>query len=389
MANLQRLVLIDYPTAIFTTAAFLLSLISVNATPSFWPLVLLLTNLHLYIRIIHKRDGFAYRLFQTWFVIALAGVLINMSTAMQALSTSFTPLFVLAGMSLIESAFPLFVLFVDVKFSGGMRTPWAQIVLFPVLWATLWTGIAHINPIGRLSMWSPVHGFGCYEWLSPIAGPPIIDWAVAACAVVFSQLIGAWLMGPNLEHDLEHDREIPIIELDDDTHPSTFSHSEPRHVLALAMVLGVFTLPSFFIINVPLPPSSVDTTPLTVGCVLPSSIYDKPHASTLDDFIAASAQMTSAKILIWPEGAVTFANPKERDAAFDEVRQRVRGPAVGVSFEEIIPADAGERVGKRRNGFALLAPNSSEGPAVALSYYKRHLVPSKLNIYILPNKFMS
>ena len=80
---------------------------------------------------------------------------------------------------------------------------------------------------------------------------------------------------------------------------------------------------------------------------------------------------------------MTFANPEEREAAFDEVRQRVRGPAVGVSFEEFLPADSGGRVGMKRNGFALLTPNKSKGPAVMLSYYKRHLVPGESNAYIV------
>jgi hypothetical protein len=331
----------------------------------------------LYIHIIHKRNAFVRRLLTLWVTIALAGSLANLSAAMHALSTPWTSLVMLGCMSLVESVFPLIVVFADARIRGRMQTPWAQIVLFPVLWATLWSGIVHINPIGRLSPWSPVQGFGAYRWLSPFAGPSGIDWVVAACAVICSELIGAWLMGPQ-------DEESRIIELDEDERPSTLRQSESRwHVLVLSVIIAMLTLPSFIPTGVPLPPSSADTTPLTVGCVLPSSIYDKQHASKLEDFIAASAQMTSARILIWPESAVTFANPEEREAAFDEVRRRVRGPAVGVSFEEFLPADSGGRVGMKRNCFALLTPNKSKGPAVMLSYYKRHLVPGESNAYIV------
>jgi apolipoprotein N-acyltransferase len=235
-------------------------------------------------------------------------------------------------------------------------------------------------------MWSPVQGLGAYEWLSQVFGPSGIDLAVAACAAVCYQVASDWLMGPTVEMNEEN----RIIELDDDPPPSTSQQSESHHVLIFAGIMTALTLPSFVFTGTPrLPPSSTNTTPLTVGCVLPSTIYDQHHGSALEDFIAASAQMTSAKILIWPESAVTFENPEERDAAFDKVRREVRGPAVGVSFEEFVPAEFGRRKGMKRNGFALLKPNNTDGPAVALTYYKRHLVPSKSNACMLPALVMN
>jgi hypothetical protein len=340
--------------------------------------------MRLYVCVIHKRRAFVSRIIKFWFSIALAGTVVNLSTAFRALSTPLTSLVVLAGISLLESFFPLLVVFLDANLSGRMQTAWAQIILFPAMWATLWAAIASVNPIGRLLMWSPVQGFASYEWLSHITGPAGIDWAVAAYAVVLSQGIGAWLMGPKDENEGEE----MIIELEHDKRPPSFRRSESRPALILAVIMAALTLPSFIVSNTPLPPSSSDTTPLTVGCVLPSSIYDKHHTTTLEDFIAASAQMTGARVLIWPEGAVTFANPKERDAAFNKVREKVRGPAVGVSFEEYMPVESGGRVGMRRNGFALLAPNNSDGPALTLIYYKRHLVPSKLNVCMIPRLVM-
>jgi hypothetical protein len=380
MVNLQKLIHIDHPIRVFTITAFLLSLISLQGTPSFLPLVLLLAAVHLYVRRIHAQNSFYYRFLVFWLAVALAGSLANLSAAMYALSTPVMPLFVLAGLSLFTTAISLFIFLVDVKLCGRIQAPWARMALFPLLWTTCWTGITSVNPFGRLLMWSPVQGFGSYEWLYRISGPSGIDWAVAACAVICSEVIGEWLMGPKVEIDGE---EIRLIELDDDT-PATFHHSESHHVFIFAGIMAALTLPSFALVGTPLPPSSANTTALTVGCILPSSIYDEHHNSALEDFIAASAQMTTAKILIWPESAVTFANAEERDVAFDKVRREVRGPAIGVSFEEFVPAEPGRREGMKRNGFALLAPNNTDGPAVALEYYKRHLVPGKSNRCMLP-----
>jgi hypothetical protein len=379
MVNLQKLILIDHPDRVFTITAFLLSLIFLRGTPSFLPLVLLLTTVHLYVRTIHAQNSFGCRFLVFGLVVALAGSLANLSAAMYALSTPIMPLFVLAGLSLFTSAISLFIFFVDVKLCGHIQASWVRMSLFPLLWTTIWTGITRINPVLRLLMWSPVQGFGSYEWFYHISGPSGIDWAVAAWAVICSEVIGEWLMGPQVEKDGE---EIRLIELDDDT-SATFHHSESHYVLIFVGIMAALTLPSFALVGTPLPPSSANTTPLTVGCILPSTIYDGHHNSALEYFIAASAQMTSAKILIWPESAVTFANAEERDAAFDKVRREVRGPAVGVSFEEFVPAEPGERKRMKRNGFALLAPNNTDGPAVALEYYKRHLVPGKSNTCVL------
>jgi hypothetical protein len=379
MVNLQKFIHIDHPDRVFTIAAFLLSLISLQGTPSFLPLVLLLTTIHLYVRTIHRRNSFGRRFLVFGLAVALAGSLANLSAAMYALSTPMMPLFVLAGLSLFESAISLTIFLLDVKLCGYIRAPWVRMALFPLLWMTFWTGITSISPIGRLLMWSPVHGFGSFEWLYHILGPSGIDWAVAACAVICSEVIGEWLMGPKVEIDGEESR---LIDLDDDA-PATFHHSESHHVLIFVGIMAALTLPSIALVGTPLPPSSANTTPLTVGCILPSSIYDEHHNSALEYFIAASAQMTTAKILIWPESAVTFASAEERDAAFDKVRREVRGPAVGVSFEEFVPAEPGGQIRMKRNGFALLAPNNTDGPAVALKYYKRHLVPGKSNTSML------
>lgn len=377
MANLQAIIFSKHPDVIFNAGVAALSLTSLTSVPSFIPLVLTLTTIHLYIRIIHRRENFLSRLFVFWGAISLGGSFANVSSAIDALSTPAMSLAVLATMTLFQTAFALFITLIDVRSSGRFKTPWAQMLLFPALWATSWKLAASISPLGRLLMWSPVQGFEAYQWIMPIAGPAGIDWTVAACAVVLSQVAGAWLMGPGQDTD---EGNLTINEFDDIIRRPP-PPSQPLHVLTLTSLLVALTVPSFVISATPLPISSTASTPLKVGCVLPSSIYDKSEGSALERFIKASAKLNSANILIWPESAVTFASPAERDAAFVEVRKRVVGPSVGVSFEEYVPAEESGRVGMRRNGFALLAPSGSTdpGPAVDLQYFKRNLVPSEFH----------
>lgn len=88
-------------------------------------------------------------------------------------------------MSLIESAIALIIVSVDARLLGlGKFHSWNQILLFPAIWVSVWCVITHLSPIGRLIMWSPTEGIGRLSWLIPITGPPIVDWTVAACAVL-------------------------------------------------------------------------------------------------------------------------------------------------------------------------------------------------------------
>lgn len=366
MEDLRVAILTTYPSRVFNGSAFVLGFLSLTVTPSFLPLTFLITLLILYVQIIHRRNSNSDILL-FWLILSSTATVANFGSALHALSTASTSVFTLLCLSAVESFIALGIVFVYVRISGRLKPSWSKRVLFPVLWATTWNIIAHISPIGRLLMWSPIQGLLNYQWITQFAGPSGIDWVVAAYAVVFSEVIGSWLMGPG------------ICEFSDDEHPRMIPRTKLRHNLTFVALLAALTLPAYVINNVPLPPSSSDTTPLTVGCVLPSSIYDKEHKSPLEDFIAASQTMTKAKIIIWPESAVTFANEADRNAAFEEVHNKVPGTFVGVSFEEFVPVKSG-RVGMKRNGFALIAPVGVEGPRVKIEYYKRRLVPSECPI---------
>jgi len=120
----------------------------------------------------------------------------------------------------------------------------------------------------------------------------------------------------------------------------------------------------------PLPSHSPNTTPLGVACILPPP----SSSSQLDRFLKETSQYTNkAKIILWPEGAVTFENETVREKAFDAVKEMAYNQKawIGVSFEERLGAGEGRRDGLHRNGLALIGPDNK----VEMTYYKRRLVP--------------
>lgn len=372
MSSLQQFIMIDHPGPVFNVAAFLLGLLSLTKTPPFWPLVMLISSSQLYIQNFHKRPHSGSKIFCLWLSISLAGTVTNLAPALHALSSSTSSLLMMACMSLIESGVSLIIVMADARVIGQNINPWAKTLLFPTLYASVWSGLSHLSPLGRLIMWSPTEGVGRLSWLLPITGPCIFDWTVAACAVLLTQIVSHWLMGPNIDD------------------PPKTSSSNNQYTLTLASFLAVLTLPSFVMNNVPLPPSSLSTTPLTVGCVLPSTIYDKRKPTELAEFIEVSKKMTNAHILIWPEGAVRFDNAQQKKEAFKQVSNNMSGTYVGVSFDEFVPDESGGRTGKRRNGFALIAPLNKSDSIAEFEYYKRHLVPGKsLPFNALLTKLMS
>jgi hypothetical protein len=222
-----------------------------------------------------------------------------------------------------------------------------------------------MSPVGRLSIWSAADNSDAYNWIVPIAGPASKDWIIGAWAVIMSQFIGAWYMGRPDEDLL----------LDTGNQPWR-QQFESFHfqVGFLALFLSIATIPSFLIPKFPLPVSDINvSTPLTVGCVLPSFQRYKHHVLTLDDYIEESKKIQSlARVILWPEGAVVFNNHSERDEGLHLVREKITGSYTGVSFEETIddPLDLTGKTSLRRTGIAMVSKHSE--PHI---YYKRHLVP--------------
>lgn len=259
----------------------------------------------------------------------------------------------------------------DTRLSMQLSAPWAQITLFPAIWATVWWGVSYINPVGRLMVLSPVLGMERYHWMVQIIGPSGNDWIVAAWAIVLSRAVGKWYVGSDEEEEPLH-LDGPLIEHlpadNSELHQSKPSSS--RSVVVLGLFLIALTLPSFVVNTLPISPYSTNRTPLTVGCVLPTYQRYKHSPPTLEDFIAESQKLTSANILLWPEGAVQFKSIQERDDTLETIRKKITGPYVGVSFEE--PMSDNGRRGSRQTGLALIS-NKTTTPH--LIYHKRHLVP--------------
>ncbi|KAG5722815.1 hypothetical protein E4T56_gene9556 [Termitomyces sp. T112] len=340
------------------------SFLALRPTASSVPIVLTLTTLLVY----GHRQFRSQHAFKdaTMLITAItfAGVLARASPSVNALSSVGVSVIVLFILALITSTLTISIVYINTRLGSHFPGAWSRLTFFPALWATLWFGVSYISPVGRLSAWSPTEGGSFYGWMAPFFGPVGNDWVVAAWAVVLAQAIGAWYIGEG----------IPQIAT---TAPATFqtSHLSSRNSsLLLTVILLVLGIPSLLLSNFPLAVvAGPDITPLSMGCVLPPYRRYKHHTLTLDDYIEESKKLTSsARFLLWPEGAVTFKSETDLAEGLAQVQDNVTGSVVGVSFEEDFGDPTSGASGSRRTGIALVsqAPTSPE-----LVYYKRHLVP--------------
>ncbi|EGN97309.1 hypothetical protein SERLA73DRAFT_110504 [Serpula lacrymans var. lacrymans S7.3] len=282
----------------------------------------------------------------------------------------------------------MFAISVDVLLAGRVRAPWARMTLFPTIWALVWSVASHTFPLGRLLSWSPASSSHPYTWMLGYTGPAGIDWIVGAWAVLGSELAGRWLMGRESLDDLSSQSLIHHPDPDATYSETAETSTAPasRKFLPLGAFLFAFSLPSIFA-ELPRRPYDSSSTPLMVGCVLPTPTVGK-HLS-LDDYISTSATMTEAKVLLWPETAVMFNSPEERELAFEKIR-KVPGPLIGVPFEEYVPDSddtpdsPNRRTGSKRNGLALISSSQKPGDEI-VQYYKRNLVPIAESFSMTPS----
>lgn len=364
MSGLQATFFHAHASAFFVSTAFVLAL-SLTATPSLLPLVLLLALLRIYVTTVAPRAVLVHVVL--WITMTVGISLAHLLPSLHALSTPTISIITLLLLSALSSAVPLALILLDHPISARVQSPWSQITLFPAIWATVWSGVAYVSPLGRLTTWSPIYGLESYTWMTRLTGGVGTDWVVAGWAVIGAHAIDTWLLS-----DVRGEEPLIPHELPADASRQSSVSKSPKLAL-LGIILVALALPSFFTHDLPLPPFSSNATPLIVGCVLPTG-RSQEFTPTLDDFIAESKKMTSAKVLLWPEGAVKFNSPSEKEEALNRIRQEVRGPYVGVSFEDFVPSEGG-RSGMRRTGVSIVSNDSDE---TLLSYYKRQLVPSKL-----------
>ena len=223
--------------------------------------------------------------------------------------------------------------------------------------------------MGNLATWTPADNVDAYNWLAPYLGSAGKDWIVAAWAVVISETITQWFMEEN------EGEYTPL--LGNSSSRNSF-HSNKTATRGLAAVLVALLIPYSISSNSPLPISDVEVaTPISVGCILPSFQKYQKHTLGLNDYIAESKTIAGlARIILWPEGAVTFKSAEERESAFEEIRKNVTGAYIGVSFEETVtnPDDPTGRQSITRTGLAVLSARDTKP---LLTYYKRHLVPGE------------
>ncbi len=370
-AILRRVLLSYYRNAFFISLATILSTVSLRLSPAALPVVLNLAVLLTYSRIFVPRQGAWKNAGLLWLGLTIGGALPKLGASWSALSSPGTSVVVLLGITGFNSLLSILAVVLDAKLCMQFPSPWSQVALFPSLWVTLWSGVAYVSPIGRLSAWSPTEGTDAYSWLMPFLGPAAIDWIVAAWAAILSQAFAAWYM-----NDTSIIPDAPLVG-DVINHITGAKPSQAQSSIRLASLLVALAIPSYFFPIYPAPILSQHTTPLSVACVLPPHIRYRHHTLTLNDYIKESETLTSsAKILLWPESAVVFTSDVEKEEAFEEIRKRVTGSYIGVSFEEAFadPTDKTGMKGARRNGFALISKDS-ETPH--LVYYKRKLVPSE------------
>jgi apolipoprotein N-acyltransferase len=229
-----------------------------------------------------------------------------------------------------------------------------------------------VSPVGHLVTWSPVTGIAIYEWMRPIFGTWGINWVVGAWAILIAEVVGAWFIGP-VEVFESHGPLIPSLVSNGEPQPRRPALlPRPRHILLLGAALLILAGPSFSQVT-PNLPWSTHSTPLHVGCILPHPSSPGDGRPPLDRFIEESKHHNSARLLLWPEGALRFENIAQREEAINRVRNEIKGPFVGVTFTEPVPPldEWGHsREGKWRNGLALVGTDG-----VVTEYYKRNLVP--------------
>ncbi|KAF8560188.1 hypothetical protein OG21DRAFT_1401043 [Imleria badia] len=356
-SSLQALILTEYPTPFFSAGELGLAAVALGPLPSFVPLVLLLSVLRIHGQRIAHRQTRGRELLCSWISVTAGSALAHWRAATTAVSNPTESLVAIIFLSGATYLIVVISIYLDIRLKGRLHTDdWAQLTVFPALWATCWSITSRMSPVGRLLNWWPAPVPSSYGWILSLTGPAGIDWIVAAWAVVCSELLAQWLMGSSEYEPL-------------DTHGNQLLlSSRTKGLLSLVMILLGLTLPSTVTPN-SLPRNDVTAhTPLTVGCVLPTPL-DGSHP-TLEDFISETTKMNPANVILWPESAVVFNSEKEREDAFAKIRLLPLSAVIGVAFDEYVAGDPAHT----RNGFALVHKGQKAGDE-AIQYYKRNLVP--------------
>jgi len=364
--SFRDVIFIQYRNPVFILLSIATSALALRPDSTLIPVIINLSILNIYTPFIFRPDE-PNRLLKVGalaLTISIASTLSRIRASLEALSSSTQSVLVLLFLSSTLSSISLGALWVSTKLSTRFSSSCSQLVLFPSLWATVWWAVSYISPVGYLSTWNVGDNADAYNWVVHYLGPAGKNWIIGAWAVFLSQTITSWFMG----HVYDVDDELEVVQSND-------VNSGNRKFLGAFLCL--LTIPSFLIDPLPLPIYEIDkASPVTVGCVIPPYRQYKKHHPSLTEYITESNKLRSlgAKIILWPEGAVVFNNPKEKEDAFSAIRKKITGPYVGVSFEETIsdPNDPAGQTALSRTGIAVISQHSDEPHLI---YHKRNLVP--------------
>ncbi|EUC53760.1 transmembrane protein, putative [Rhizoctonia solani AG-3 Rhs1AP] len=385
--DIARRTLIGATTPSFVVLTTLLSYIALSLRPAFLPLVILLSVLINYARATIKRPEFTHRFLALLSALTMGTVFAYSASTKSALSTWVLSESLLLIVALVFSLLSLIPILVFAHFRSyvGSQYPLSGLLLFPVLWATTWSLVVHVSPIGRLGTWTPMTGIESYYWVLPIFGQPGLDYITGLWAIVLAEYAGGWLMGaearrlvpdgasPNIDLLTSINHETEATDLDHQDDDRNIHRPNPTHFVLGLLLLGV--VPSYFASSLPPPTHSNTTTELVVSCVHPAVTTPGTHPSFKDYLAETKTQASRAKIVLWPEGAARFYSDEEKKMAFKNVSDVANHQKawIGVGYEQLFQ-DRHEYDGLQRvrghNGLAIFGPGVQ--PVV---YIKQKLVP--------------
>ncbi|KAJ1311702.1 hypothetical protein OPQ81_010175 [Rhizoctonia solani] len=386
--NTVRRALIGVNTPSFVIITTLFTYTALSLRPGFVPLVVLLSILINYTRATVKRPQFSHRFFALLIALTMGTVFAYSGSTQSALSRWFLSESLLMVISLLFSFISLLPIlaFAHSRSYVGSQSPLSGLLLFPVLWATTWSLVVHVSPIGRLGTWTPMTGIESYLWVLPIFGQPGLDYITGLWAIVLAEYAGAWLMGTDAQHLIPDsansnidflvpiDHETEAIDVDHQANTcSVHKRFNSTQVLLVLLLIGM--IPSYFKPILPPPTHSNSTTELTVACAHPGMKTPGTRPSFEDYLAETRTQASRAKVVLWPEGAVHFNSDAEKKAAFNNVSDIANKQKawIGVGYEQTFLDrdlyDGLQRV-RGHNGLVIFGPDVQ--PVV---YIKQKLVP--------------
>jgi hypothetical protein len=380
MGDPSQYFLHDHRDITFIVLTLFSSALAVTQTSTLVPGVIALSIFHTYSRFLFPSLHARPKTVAFWLAIAAGSASTNLTASREALESKALAFIVLSSLYLLTSTIVVGILFADWHVTRRYPLSSTSLFWFPAMWATTWRLVAYGSPVGNLLTWYRPTVVEGYRWLVPLFGPGSQDWITAAWAVVLSQTFQFWFMGPEvLEDDQDEPQETSVRRV-------TRKRSFPAAPV-LGFALAALLIPSFVGSHLPRPVADIeDTTPISVGCILPAYQRYKHHKPTLDDYINETKKYRAmSRFLLWPEGAVLFDSEEHREEVFHRIRKEVPGVYIGVSFEQWSkdPNGSSDTKGHLRTGLAVLSHESND---TYLTYWKQHLVPGNKPVVLDPDQ---